>query len=324
MKKLYIFIFALCFASLLTAQDEAIFNHYVANPLLINPASAGFDDNFHQVFLHLKSAWSGFPGSPKTYAGNYNGPLGANFGVGFSVYSENLAEYRRLRTQANLAYKFYADRLKVAFGFSPEFHRLSINPAVLNSPQYQPGDGTIENMVDGENVFDVSFGIYGTYEGNTRFGISIPGVIQNRLDKIETGGDRSNPFDYTFLIAHMFETENGVSVEPSIFFKKVRNAPLQVDANVLGSFMEKKLITGLSYRGGTGGGLGILLGTKYRTMRLMYSYDIFFGDFQQYNNGTHEVSLNFELPRKEGKYDRSKKFRNDSNRKAKERRKRRK
>ena len=44
-------------------------------------------------------------------------------------------------------------------------------------------------------------------------------------------------------------------------------------------------------------------------MSLVYTYDVSLGDFQRYNGGSHELTINFAFSRAEGKFDRSKKYR---------------
>ena len=45
-----------------TAQDEAVFTHYHINPILINPAHAGFTE-LHHIQMNLRNQWAGFPRS---------------------------------------------------------------------------------------------------------------------------------------------------------------------------------------------------------------------------------------------------------------------
>ena len=60
MKKIILAIALIAsFTANVKAQDEAIFNHYIINPMLINPAYAGFDDNV-VLFGHLRSQWAGY------------------------------------------------------------------------------------------------------------------------------------------------------------------------------------------------------------------------------------------------------------------------
>ena len=79
MKKLILLIASFCILSTINAQEEAIFGHYTANKVLINPAAAGFDRDNHQFFLNVRNQWTGFAGSPETYAFSYNGPIGKSF-----------------------------------------------------------------------------------------------------------------------------------------------------------------------------------------------------------------------------------------------------
>ena len=91
--------------------------------------------------------------------------------------------------------------------------------------------------------------------------------------------------------------------------KKVRNVDFHTDLNLLATFLNEQLITGLTYRVGTGGNLGITLGTKYSALRVLYTYDVYMGDFQKYNGGSHEITINFSFNRVAGNYDRTAKYR---------------
>ena len=93
MKKLILFIASFCFLTALNAQEEAVFNHYTANKLLINPAAAGFDRGHHDLFLNVRNQFTGFPGAPETYSFSYNGPIGRSLGVGALLSTENIASF---------------------------------------------------------------------------------------------------------------------------------------------------------------------------------------------------------------------------------------
>ena len=41
-----------------------------------------------------------------------------------------------------------------------------------------------------------------------------------------------------------------------------------------------------------------LIGSKYNGFQLFYSYDVSFGQFQQYNGGSHELTLGYNLARR--------------------------
>lgn len=283
--------------------------HYTFNPVLINPAATGFDPEHHDVFINIRSAWTGFPDSPKTYALSYNGPIGNRLGLGALVYAENVASLSRLRAQLSYAFRFQIEDISMAFGLSTEWHRTALSSSVTNSAFYADyiGDMPIEDAMDGMNEFDASLGLYGSFKRKIFFGVASPGLIRNKLES-EKGG---NLFKYiTVNVGGEFElNDSKVKLIPSILLKRVRNVDFQTDVNLLATFFKEQLITGLTYRGGTGGNLGITLGTKYSSLRVLYTYDLYMGEFQKYNGGSHEISINFEFNRVNGNYDRSAKYR---------------
>ncbi|MFT5384116.1 MAG: type IX secretion system PorP/SprF family membrane protein [Saprospiraceae bacterium] len=309
-KTLILFAFIAYCCSSAIAQEEAVFMHYIFNPTLINPAATGFDKEHHDVFINVRSSWTNFPDAPKTYALSYNGPVGKRLGLGAMIYSENVAGLTRFRGQLSYAFQYQIKDFDMAFGMSTEWHRTSIDNSVTNSVLYEEGDERVLAAMDGETEFDATIGIYGGYKDRIFFGLSSPGLVRGKLDQISDTGD-GGPFQY--LLANLggkFElAESKVKLMPSILVKKVRGVDFQTDVNLVASFLKDQLMTGLTYRAGTGGNLGIILGTKYNTLQFIYTYDVYMDDFQKYNGGSHEITINFQFNRGSGQYDRSLKYR---------------
>ena len=310
MKKLLYLVCLLAFFNTAEAQEEAVFVHYTINPMLINPGATGFDDLHHNLFMNMRASWTGFSGTPRNYSINYNGPISKSLGLGAMIFSENIASLNRTRAQLNYAIRFKANDFKVSAGVSTEYHRTRLDNSLLTDAPvglYDAGDEVVENLMDGESNFDASLGIYGSYQDQIFFGIALPSLVRNRLDKIEGLGG-----DINFLVnvgGKFLLPKTKVTLQPSILLKQVRYSPLLTDINLLASFLNEQLITGVSYRAGSGGSLGLTLGTKYNALRLLYSYDIFLDEFQSYNAGSHEITINFNFVRKNGGFDRSKKYR---------------
>ncbi len=310
MKKLIILIISVAyFCNTSNAQEEAVFMHYTFNPVLINPAATGFDPEHNNIFINIRSSWAGFPDAPKTYALSYNGAIGTRLGLGGMIYSENVAALSRYRAQLSYAFKFQVKDVNMSFGLSTEWHRMQLSNSISNSEFYEDyiGDKSIEEAMEGSNEFDASIGLYGSYKRKLFFGIASPGLIRNKLES-ESGGDFFKY--YTFNVGGEIElNDSKVKLIPSILLKKVRNVDFQADLNLIVTFLNEQLITGLTYRAGTGGNIGITLGTKYNALRVVYTYDVYMGEFQKYNGGSHEITINFEFNRVEGNYDRSAKYR---------------
>jgi type IX secretion system PorP/SprF family membrane protein len=284
------------------AQDEAIFNHYQINPILINPSLAGFGET-HHLQMNLRNQWVGFPGAPATYMVSYNGPIGKTLGIGIGALSENVAQVTRFKFLMNYAFRYQINDLKFAAGFSTELQRIQLASSVKDQGEnlYQPGDFIIENAIDGVRLFDASLGLFGQFRETTYFGLSFPNLVQARLDDIVTSDEAKTEFFryYIFHLGHKFMFDDyNFKLEPSIMIRKIRNTPFQVDFNLLTGFLNDQVQAGVSYRSGTGGAIGIILGTRISALSAYYSYDVSFQRFQQYNGGSHEVTVAFDFKAK--------------------------
>ncbi len=309
MKKLFILLFACLATHFATAQEEAIYTHHAFNPVLVNPAAAGFDDGFHNLFLNFRNAFSGFPGAPKTYALSYNGPVLKQLGLGAMLYSENIAATTRYRAQLNYAFRYQVQDLKMSLGFSTELHRMRVSNSVLNNELNDVDDEVLQEHLDGTRAFDASAGLYGSYKDMVFFGLALPNLVRSRTE--DSGEETSGAFkSYILQASGKFEVNDSkVKLMPAILLKKVRDTDFQTDVNLIASFLNEQLITGVLFRTGTGNSAGLMLGTKYSALRFIYSYDVYLDDFQKYSGGSHEITVNFEFGSGDGKFDRSKKYR---------------
>lgn len=288
-------------AATLFGQDEAIFNHYVQSPILINPAAAGFNDEY-QAQVNVRASWSGFDDAPKTVAARLNGPVGQSFGLGATLLTESAAQQQRTKGQLDVAFRFPVGKvvrgvapIQMAFGFFTEFERVSINNDILNNQLIQPGDEVLGNYIDGENFFDAGVGIYSTFLENTFAGVTINNLVSNRLNNI-SGGSQGSSFNYTLALGHSFMLgKTDVKLTPSVLFRNIQDAPLLIDLNLQAGFLDDQLIAGLSYRNLRA--MGLLLGTRLRNLKLYYSYDLSFAEFQSYSNGSHELTAGFSISR---------------------------
>jgi len=301
MKKLTLLISFLVFSLALSAQYEAVFNHYNlgnGSRNLINPAAAGFDA-VAQLQFNLRAQWTGFEDAPKTYGALFNTPIGKAFGLGLGIYSEQAAQLQNLRLFLNYAFRFnVGEDWKISAGFSTEFQQMTLNNDVTTGPLLQQGDRLIDDFLAGQGVFDASVGIYGTFRDNTFGGLSINNLVRNRLDDIAIGEARPSFLKYyTFAFGHKFDLYDlNLTLEPSLVIRQVLMGPeSMVDINLKAGFLDEQLIAGLSYRGGVANALAILLGTRLSGFNLYYSYDISFNRFQDYSVGSHEVTVAFSF-----------------------------
>ncbi len=306
MKQLVLLLLFSAFGLQLHAQltEEAIFTHYVANHALINPAAIGFNEN-SQAFMNIRRGAQNFPGSPTSYAISYNGAAGNVLGLGANVFSENIGQLTNLRFQGGIGLRFkVTEDIKVAGGLTVEISQRRLSNSILDNDFYEPGDEIIETNVEGIRFFDSSFGLYASYKENTYAGISFPNMVVSRLNAISEADDSTNTFlqSTSFLVGHKIVASDDLTIEPSLMALQLEGAPLRIDANLLAHFLSEQFTAGLSYRfleapfdAKMGGNAALLLGVKVTAFKIFYSYEVSFLDYQQYNNGGHEVTIAFDF-----------------------------
>lgn len=312
MRKIFLSLaLGIIFFSNVFGQEQAIYSHYHLFPVLVNPGYTGFENN-HQFILNARRNWTGFPGAPTTYTMMYNGPIGDKLALGGGLFTEKIGSQSITRLQLNYAFRFKISQLQMGIGLSTEFLNRSISSGLLNNPLVAPNDQVLEDAASGQKIFDASVGAFALYNNQFFLGLSLPNTIRARLDQapIDDNSTQNSLFQfYIFQMGYIFNIEHqNIKLIPSMSLRSVRNVPYQIDFNLQGRFLDEKLIAGLTLRPSTGGASSFLIGTKYKGVQFIYSYDVSFSRFQQYNGGSHELSLAFSVAKKQAKVDPNQRF----------------
>lgn len=295
------------------AQDEAIFSHYIINPMIANPAAAGFNDNV-QIFGHLRSQWAGFKDAPKTYALTVDLPVTDKVGVGGLLLSERFGPMDRMRGQLNYAYRYSGKGVKWSAGFSTEFHKSKIDASINDinaNPLNETNDPLVMERIKGITFFDASFGAMGLFNEKILVSLTVPNLIRARVGATDNVKTERTLFKQFILMGGYRITKNQIMFEPSLQLRKVYQAPFEVDVNLKASAFDNKLVAALQVRPGSSGQVGLLLGTKQPGFSLYYSYNNSLAEFKAYQRTAHEVTLGIEIKKAEKKIERgSKRYRN--------------
>lgn len=286
-------------AGALSAQEAGYFNHQYLQPILINPGAAGFTGD-HQFLAGYRHRWSGFPGAPRTFTALYNGAVADRLGLSVQFLSDRIGAANQTGAQFSLAYQIDADRTKISFGLSAGMQEFRIT-GTNDDPLIDPTDELLNEAINGYWLFDGGAGVYAEIDSAWIFGVSFPNLIKNRVEDIN--GDINLPdldeFGFSAMLGYRWYVESSnFFVEPSITVKDLRYSPFLVDANLKLSFMDEQLVGGVGYTFGDNSRAALLLGTRIDDLRIYYSYDVSLGDFQQFNNGSHEITLVLRLPKR--------------------------
>jgi type IX secretion system PorP/SprF family membrane protein len=297
-KSLRVIFFFLAIAAKMVAQDEATFNHYTINPVLVNPAFTGNDDKYH-VFGHYRTQWTGFPNAPQTYALSINGPLADKVGIGAMLVSEKFGLTNRLRGQLSYAYHYKNEKqgFQAGFGFSTEFHRTSIDNSVLTNGFYEAVDGGVEAAIKNTTIFDATVGGYVVLNKKITIHVASPNLIRARLGQISDTAASEKSFLRQFVLGATYKSvlSDKLTIEPSIQMRRVFQAPFEVEMNLMARFMDERFSAGMYFRPGSSGAMGLTMGIKESFFQIYYSYNASTSEFKSYSQQGHEITLGITL-----------------------------
>lgn len=299
MKKIYISLLLFVFAlGSLSAQsrlfgERSAFTQYHLTPFLMHPGATGQND-YSQVIALYRNTWASFPGSPKTFAFGYEGPIGNRIGIGLLGMSDSYAAFNTTKGALNLSYTIESANNKIGFGIAGEYIQHKLNGAELISSLVDQSDSEIVERLDGYSFFDASIGIYGLYGGKISYGLTLPSIISQRLGG--SGNSVDKEIGFVASVGYRMDIEDkDIVFEPSVYAKKLLYVPFHVDINLKADFLNNQLTAGLSGSILGEKRIGFLLGTQLKNFGFHYSYNLSLHEFQQYNNGSHELSFKLRL-----------------------------
>jgi type IX secretion system PorP/SprF family membrane protein len=288
---LLIISMAACFVS--NAQFDPNFTQYMFNEAIINPGYAGSRECLSGTMLY-RQQWVGLDGAPTTLTGSIHSPImNGKLGAGINFVNEKIGVSQRTAVSANGAYRLGLKNATLSFGLQLGLVSLSENLSQLNLQNDQQfmissGKRTAPNL--GFGMFYSTAKWYG--------GVSIPRMIYNRIDVASGSTEIQNSFKADYF--HYYLTGGGVvninsmmKLRPNAMLKVVKGAPAQLDVNANLLFNDM-IWAGVGYR--TGDAVNLLIGAFInKQLRIGYSYDYTLSMLQDYNTGSHEVMLGYDL-----------------------------
>lgn len=295
--KTKIFLFMLIFSSIdIYSQQDSQFTQYMYNTININPAYAG-SRGVMSIFGLYRNQWVGLDGAPVTMAGSFNTPIAnSNIGLGLSVLKDEIGPSDETSISADISYSIpTSERFKLSFGVKATANLLNIDFSKLNI--YNPTDPLFQNSVDNRFSPNVGAGLY-FHSDKTYLGLSVPNILETKhFDQSSTSNSASfvatERMHYYFIAGHVFDLSPSLQFKPAVLTKMVQGAPLQVD--VSGNFLiNEKLTLGVAYRWDAA--ISAMAGFQINDSWFIgYGYDLETTKLGNYNSGSHEIFLRYEL-----------------------------
>jgi len=272
------------------AQQDAQYTQYMYNTINVNPAYAGSRGVMSIFGLH-RTQWVGLEGAPTTNAFSINTPINnSNLGLGVSLVNDRIGPTSDNTISADLSYTIQtSETYKLSFGLkaSGNFFNLDIN-------KLNPDDPADDNLQAFNNEFSPNFGA-GVYLHSDKlyFGLSVPNFMQDKKYNDNDYIVFQERMNFYVIGGYVFDLSPTLKFKPAFLTKAVQGSPLQVDLS--GNFLFfDKLMLGAAYRwdAAISGMAGFQITDG---LFVGYGYDRETTNLRNYNSGSHEIFLRFEL-----------------------------
>ncbi len=270
------------------AQQDAQFTQYMYNTINVNPAYAGSRGAMSIFALH-RTQWVGLDGAPVTNAVSINTPLnGSNLGLGVSLVNDKIGPTHENTISADLSYTIpTSETFKLSFGIKATANLFDLDASKLTNVDPDP---SLQNY--SKFSPNIGAGIY-LHSDKAYIGFSVPNFIETQRyddNEIKIFKEKIN---YYLIAGYVFDMGDSVKFKPALLTKMVQGTPLQVD--VSGNFMfNDKFVVGIAYRWSAA--LSAMVGFQVSDgLYIGYGYDRETTHLNNYNSGSHEIFLRYEI-----------------------------
>lgn len=294
MKKLLLLFIGLWSYFSCYAQQDAQYTQYMYNTVGVNPAYAGTRGHFTGILLH-RSQWVGLEGAPQTQTFSIHSPLrNEKIGLGLSAINDKLGPTKELYVNIDFSYILpVTQNGKLSFGLKAGGNFLNVDYDLLKKTS---SDAKLEGALN-RFLPNIGAGIY-YYTDKFYAGVSVPNILESSHYDAEINAVAKERKNYYAIMGYVFQLDDNIKFKPSVLAKAVSGAPLQLDFS--GNFLlYDRLTIGGAYRWSAAfsGMLGYQISDH---IMIGYAYDSEVTDLADYNSGSHEAFLRFELFSKPG------------------------
>lgn len=264
------------------APEIALYNY---NMNLYNPAYAGLNAN--QASFNYRG--SGIENGPEIMAGSASVELKNNLSIGLSVINQSVFVSDDTRATADIAYKLQlSDKFDLLMGIKAgmDFYSVDFSDIVLadpNDPLFQ-GNQSVSNPIFGAGLVLTSDKFF--------LNVSIPNFLggeQYKLDSDQSVGVEGEiPMSTLLGAGYELDLGQNLSLTPSVYMNFSSDESV-TDLFLTAGFYDFMDLGGM-YRLDRSYSVYGLFHFK-NLVDLGYSYNTTTGEFQNFNNGSHEIML---------------------------------
>jgi type IX secretion system PorP/SprF family membrane protein len=287
--KAYTSIFLVILSCSVFAQQDPLHSLYMLNPVLLNPAYSGINNNM-QGQVGYRTQWTGFEGQPQTLNATIHSSFVANkVGAGISVMNDRIGNVVNTEVNASFSYKLELGETTFSFGMQAGLQNFRTDNLKLNLSQ-----GDDYAFTDDERGSRFNIGAGAILKSDQFFlGLSIPRLLPTTFKTIEGEFELYNRHFY-MMAGYLYQVNEHIRLKPTLLLRGVKGSPASVDFAFNVNINEVHTAGLFTRNLGT---YGILLQTVLQEKyRFGYAFEMPSNKSVGANFSTHEISIGFALP----------------------------
>lgn len=293
MKKFILIFLFLMTTTFVFGQRDALYNQYLFNYHVLNPAFIGRQDNisFNLIDRHQ---WIGIPGAPNTLTLDVHTVLkNEKIALGGYMYADRLGPLTDFGVITSYAYiiEFYKGKLSLGLQFGFKRRYIDWDRVIM---EYMDDRYLIEQP-NSVIVPDANFGAY-YYTESFFIGLSTQHLFEGTIASKNASSQYFSSLgsEIYLLVGGFIKIKNRLVYKPSILVKHSDVGTFSFDIN--SSILINRIFwVGISYRTNTSSFVFLFDININSKLDIGYSYDTYLGDIQAYNIGTHEIKLGYKI-----------------------------
>ena len=275
------------------AQQDSQFTQYMYNTIAVNPAYAG-SRGVTSAFLLHRNQWVGLDGAPVTNVFSIHKPISNTaLGYGISIVNDRIGVSDNNTLSLDVSYSIsVSESSKLSFGIKSSANWLSVDYSRLTIRD--PNDVVLsqQNEIDNQFSPNIGVGIY-WHTPKNYIGISVPNFLETKRYNDNISSTARDKMHFYLIAGTVIDLNSDWKFKPALLTKLAPGSPLQMDFSANFLFIEKFTL-GAAYRlnAAVTGLVGFQVNDAWQ---IGYSYDAETTKLANYNSGSHEIFLRFEL-----------------------------
>jgi type IX secretion system PorP/SprF family membrane protein len=267
----------------LSGQHVPLYSEYMFNPVVLNPADAGYRTALDVSLVHRRQ-WTGFDGAPTTSAFNaHSALLDRKMNLGIALTNDRYGVTSLFQFKTFFAYRiFLSGKSHLSFGLTTGISRISnrwssVNTTTGGDPVFTAGDDRYMSINFGSGI------MYRTPD--LSIGLALPALVSGKPQ------GKSAPLQFVLSGDYRIRIHQDFSLTPMLVIRHITNSPLQYDLNAALTYQER-FTAGLGYRRND----ALLFLSKFKVndqFEAGYAYDFTITRLSKFSNGSHELLIRY-------------------------------